>query len=112
MALGMGRMLSRPTEGIIIAEVAVVCGKRNYSEDCYFCDSGMLQLHGLELIILQSLAHLFLKKSEEKYKNGTQRRGSCVVWTKIYNQQLLVVCSPSSFSNGIGIRILSVRFTQ
>lgn len=78
MALGMGRMLSGSTKGIIIAEAAVVCGRRNYSEDCYFCNSGMLQLHTWELIILQSLAHLFLKKAKENVKMAV--REEAVVW--------------------------------
>lgn len=73
---GMGRMAPGPAKGIIITEAAVVCGRKNYSEGCYFCNSGMLQLHRLELVILQSLAHLFLKQSREKCKDGRQSGGS------------------------------------
>lgn len=110
MALGMAGMFSRSTEGIIVAEAAVVCGWRNYSEDCYFCNSGMLQLHTLELIILQSLAHLFLKKSKENVKMAV--REEAVVWCGLrYTVHSCLWCLSFSPNNGIGIKTRSLCFT-
>lgn len=76
-------MPPKPAKGIIITEAAVVYGRKNYSKGYYFCNSGMLQLHRLELIILQALAHLFLKQSREKCKDGRQRSGGHAVWAKM-----------------------------
>lgn len=105
---GTGRMPPKPAKGIIITEAAVVCGRKNYSEGCYFCNSGMLQLHRLELLILQSLAHLFLEQCREECEDGRQSSSGRVLWAETRSRQWLLV-SPSHFrSNCAGVRILCV----
>lgn len=105
MALGREEC-PRPAKGIIITEAAVVCGRRNYSEGCYFCNSGTLQLHTLELVILQSLAHLFLKESQERCEDGRQSSGGRVGWAETQHQQSPVVSPHCSQSDCAGVRIL------
>lgn len=87
MALGREECPLGLRKGIIITEAAVVCGRKNYSEGCYFCNSGMLQLHRLELLILQSLAHLFLKQSREECEDGRQSSSGRVLWAETWSRQ-------------------------